>query len=294
MNAYQSRSLPLYGYDGPQTPDRVKGARIFSYDPSATWFTETNFGISTGNLPKLQRFTGKERDAESGLDYFGARYYGSALGRWASPDWSAKPQAVPYADLADPQTLNLYTYVLNNPLGWADADGHCPAEDQCSKITVTAEVTKEPTIKTDPPQGGKQTTTVEGQVQYTLKNGDKPMAGTPVHEDVSNKVSINGTPRSATTQTADNKTNPQGVIGDQVSHSLTLAPGPANTIMTTQVNKKDTTQVLTIDSPSGGKCTCTIQRTLTNNDGSGGASSEYQIILRTPETQSMTPKPPGQ
>ena len=51
------------------------------------------------------RFTGKERDAESGLDYFGARYYGGALGRFGSRDWSAIPQAVPSADLSDPQSL---------------------------------------------------------------------------------------------------------------------------------------------------------------------------------------------
>jgi RHS repeat-associated protein len=75
------------------------------------------------------RFTGKERDAESGLDYFGARYYGSALGRFMSPDWSATPQAVPYADFADPQTLNLYSYVRNNPFSKADPDGHCGLDD---------------------------------------------------------------------------------------------------------------------------------------------------------------------
>jgi RHS repeat-associated protein len=70
------------------------------------------------------RFTGKERDAETGLDYFGARYLSSAQGRWMSPDWSSTPQAVPYADLKDPQTLNLYSYVRNNPLSRADLDGH--------------------------------------------------------------------------------------------------------------------------------------------------------------------------
>ena len=63
---------------------------------------------------------------ETGLDYFGARYLSSAQGRWTSPDWSDKPEPVPYADLSDPQTLNLYGYVRNNPLGLADADGHCP------------------------------------------------------------------------------------------------------------------------------------------------------------------------
>ena len=62
-------------------------------------------------------FTGKERDAESGNDYFGARYYASAMGRFLSPDWSAKQDPVPYARLDNPQTLNLYAYLRNNPLG---------------------------------------------------------------------------------------------------------------------------------------------------------------------------------
>ena len=70
------------------------------------------------------KFTGKERDTESGLDYFGARYYASSMGRWMSPDWSAKEEPVPYSKLDDPQTLNLYGYVGNNPLSRADADGH--------------------------------------------------------------------------------------------------------------------------------------------------------------------------
>jgi RHS repeat-associated protein len=71
------------------------------------------------------KFTGKERDAETGLDFFGARYLSSAQGRFTSPDWSATPQPIPYADLSDPQTLNLYTYVRNNPLAHPDLDGHC-------------------------------------------------------------------------------------------------------------------------------------------------------------------------
>lgn len=53
-----------------------------------------------------------------------ARYYGSALGRFTSPDWSEKPQPIPYADLTNPQSLNLYGYVLNNPLSRVDPNGH--------------------------------------------------------------------------------------------------------------------------------------------------------------------------
>ncbi|WP_348261045.1 RHS repeat-associated core domain-containing protein [Telmatobacter sp. DSM 110680] len=74
-------------------------------------------------------FTGKERDAESGNDYFGARYYASSMGRFLSPDWSAKVAPVPYAKLDDPQSLNLYAYVRNNPLSRIDADGHY--DDKC-------------------------------------------------------------------------------------------------------------------------------------------------------------------
>ena len=47
------------------------------------------------------------------------------MGRFMSPDWSAKEDPVPYASLDDPQSLNLYGYVRNNPLARTDPDGHC-------------------------------------------------------------------------------------------------------------------------------------------------------------------------
>lgn len=70
------------------------------------------------------KFTGKERDAETNLDYFGARYFSSGLGRWMSPDWAATPANVPYAILSDPQSLNLYSYVRNKATAAIDVDGH--------------------------------------------------------------------------------------------------------------------------------------------------------------------------
>ncbi len=62
------------------------------------------------------KFTGKERDAESGLDYFGARYDASSLGRFMTPDPLGGQQI-------DPQTLNKYSYVGNNPLRYVDPNG---------------------------------------------------------------------------------------------------------------------------------------------------------------------------
>jgi RHS repeat-associated protein len=57
------------------------------------------------------RFTGKERDTESGLDYFGARYYGSSMGRFMSPD----PSGLEYADPKNPPKLESLQLRLEQP-----------------------------------------------------------------------------------------------------------------------------------------------------------------------------------
>jgi RHS repeat-associated protein len=71
------------------------------------------------------RFTGKERDDETGLDYFLARYLSSPMGRFTSAD-------APFADqhASDPQSWNLYTYVRNNPLRYVDPTGRCSRDAQ--------------------------------------------------------------------------------------------------------------------------------------------------------------------
>jgi len=89
------------------------------YSPFGTEYVITGAGVNH------YKFTSKERDSESGLDNYGARYYGSALGRFVTPDWSPKPVPVPFVDLHDSQTLNQYAYVRNNPLSKDDPDGHC-------------------------------------------------------------------------------------------------------------------------------------------------------------------------
>jgi RHS repeat-associated protein len=83
------------------------------------------YDCSVRHAPLTHKFTAKERDAESGLDNFGARYMGSSLGRFMTPDWSSAPMGVPYADFGDPQSLNLYSYAKNRPLTYIDRDGHC-------------------------------------------------------------------------------------------------------------------------------------------------------------------------
>ena len=74
--------------------------------------------MSCSNPPDPHYFTGKERDAESGNDYFGARYYNSSMGRFISPDHLFVDQHP-----EDPQSWNLYAYVRNNPLVMLDPNG---------------------------------------------------------------------------------------------------------------------------------------------------------------------------
>lgn len=93
--------------------------------------------LATANDATEHHFTQKEHDAESGNDYFLARYYTSGLGRFTTPDWSAQIVPVPYANLGDPQSLNLYAYVRNNPLTRMDADGHCDGW-VCEEVIASA------------------------------------------------------------------------------------------------------------------------------------------------------------
>lgn len=66
-----------------------------------------------------QKFGSKERDNETGLDHFGARYYGSIQGRFTSVD----PGSLGKRHLVNPQKWNRYSYTINNPLKYFDPDG---------------------------------------------------------------------------------------------------------------------------------------------------------------------------
>jgi RHS repeat-associated protein len=84
----------------------------------------TGFAICATVCFSQYGFTGKERDQESGLDYFGARYNSSSMGRFMSPDpgnIGASPK--------NPQTWNMYSYGLNNPLRITDPTGLYVCED---------------------------------------------------------------------------------------------------------------------------------------------------------------------
>jgi RHS repeat-associated protein len=105
-----------------------------------------------------------------------ARYYSSAQGRFTIPDWSAKEEPVPYAKLEDPQSLNLYGYVRNNPLSRFDVDGHCDSGGHPDLAGPCP-----PPPKTPDPAGVRQniSTTPNSQSQQKPAAGNQTQAAKP-------------------------------------------------------------------------------------------------------------------
>ena len=113
------------------------------------------------------RFTGKERDAETGLDYFGARYMSSAQGRLTSTD----PVIVTPARMLDPQMFNLYAYTRNNPLKFVDPDGrdlYLVNDDEEGRQRALAQINHHLTAKERANIGVR--TTADGRHQVYLKD----------------------------------------------------------------------------------------------------------------------------
>jgi RHS repeat-associated protein len=133
--------------------------------------------------PNTYKFTGKERDSESGLDNFGSRYNASTMGRFMTPDPLGGHNE-------DPQTLNRYAYVRNNPLSLTDPTGldfylKCDSADtsSCTQVQIDSSNAKSQTwvqadsngnaivVTSDSIRAGENTATVdENGVQINGSN----------------------------------------------------------------------------------------------------------------------------
>ncbi len=151
------------------------------------------------------------------------------MGRFMSPDWSAGPTAVPYADFNDPQSLNLYTYVRNNPLDRTDPNGHWCLfgwGTTCAKMPPTP----------PPPPPKPPAVVTPGTPQYNLTNAQDAARANPSNQPV-------GTPGSpdrktfcnmatcqivrATGTTTDALVNASGTPNLANTDAKTLANSPA-------------------------------------------------------------------
>jgi RHS repeat-associated protein len=251
--------------------------------------------IPNSNLPNCQgpgidatehHFTGKERDAESGNDYFGARYYSSAMGRFTTPDWSAKVVPVPYAQMGDPQSLNLYAYVRNNPIIRVDADGH---KDPCDINVTTVKVV----------QPGTGSITLDGQPQYgvvggakfQVTQGGKPLVGAPVSESNTTTRTVNGKPEPGQPHPKSTKTGPDGGVPDLIGDTKNTDGSAASTAAAksfydTSTVVSVTDQILTVSAPG---CTASFTDTRTVTSTPGQAPT---ITVTDPKPVPPPPPPP--
>ena len=250
----------------------------------------------TNTCAQNYKFQGKERDAETNNDDFGARYYSSQFGRWTSPDWSAIPVPVPYANLTNPQTLNLYVLVNDNPETFADLDGHCgqqaSGQQVCTKVKVEAKVEQKPTtvqnqmIKDVNGNVIAKATGVKGEIVDTVTVNGKPAPDVKVTEENQNTDTKNGQPVSSTLAQGKGSTNANGQIADTVgiyqptdgtkaTNSQIKSDFGTNTWISTD------TQTLTLTLPGGCTCSATSTRTLTNA-APEGPSSKYTLTTTQP------------
>jgi RHS repeat-associated protein len=230
----------------------------------------------------MQRYTGQQRDLEGPvLDFFGARYFQGAQGRFTSPDWSATPQPVPYADLADPQTLNLYSYVRNNPLAKRDLDGHVCAGDDCGDVKVTVTSDSEPHVIVNQQIGDQYKSGVGTTLTIKFSDSTGPLSGMAVKE--SNSVGsgkLVENPNPVTTKS-------QGQIKDVVMKAVASESDPKSSPSAGEVQEHvnsiplttSTTQVLTFTTPgangqTGSTCQATYTRTLSNTDSKGNLNTQ--------------------
>jgi len=107
------------------TQDPINSTRIVTDNAGTVVYSEAYApygGVQetwVDSFDPLAKFSGKERDAESQLDYFGARYYDREQYRFISVD----PMLVLQSAQADPQRWNLYSYCFNNPVNAIDPSG---------------------------------------------------------------------------------------------------------------------------------------------------------------------------
>ena len=272
----------------------------------------------TVTVPQNYKFEGKERDTETNNDDFGARYYSSRFGRWLSADWSAIPVPVPYANLTNPQTLNLYAMVSDNPETFADLDGHDPEQQtsggtgsttgqpcaqptspQCTaaspqqqsqaqnQVQVQASVIEQPKIVQGEKQAdGTSVTGVRGTIQDTITVNGKPLSGGAVSETNTSTVTLNGNVQPTRTIEGPASTNNAGQLNDTVG---LLAPArtaaqdkPLIQLLGTQAVTVTNKNTITFTVPGGSRYSATATRTLTNVGSNGRVNPSYTLSTSKP------------
>ena len=186
------------------------------------------------------KFTGKERDTESILDYLGARYHSSSLGRFMTPDEFWKD-----SHIGDPQSWNEYAYVRNNPLRYIDPsgegamDGSCYADgDSCG----TAGGGSQGQQQSQQQQGQQQLSVADVSkiIQQAQKSSSDPATiAFNIFNSLGNNASVTGEILRAAIKATGVKL--EGAAADLISHADSITKS-GNAVTVTSNSRYDTSQ----------------------------------------------------
>lgn len=228
-------------------------------------------GYPASDAVSLQ-FTGRERDGETGLDYFGARYFSGAQGRFTSPDDFTKDSHV-----ADPQSWNKYAYARNNPLRYVDPNGEeatvstsCTTNNQnqtTCNVNISASVAIYATAGSNLTQ--QQMNAAAGTIQNSIQGA---WTGQFQQDGVTYNVATNVNVQVVGSEAAGMQSGAQNVIG--------LSNGNASPTADSYVNPRSAFGAITGSGPDTGVWNI-------NNLGNGVAAHEFTHLLGTYDKPGM-------
>jgi len=221
--------------------DHLKSADVITSNLGAIqeesdYFPYGGEKVVTGSDINNYKFTGKERDTESGLDNFGARYDASSMGRFMTPDAFFKDSHV-----GDPQSWNEYAYARNNPLRYVDPNGeNATVSTSCSttnnQTTCNVNISASIAIYAAPGSGltQEQLSGAATTIQNTIQNA---WSGTVQQDGVTYNVSTQVSVQVAGSESEASKTGAQNVIGlsngpADAAHNANALTGPGNSLGT--------------------------------------------------------------
>ncbi len=195
----------LSNHLGSSTVELDEHARVLTYEEYHPYGTTAFHSRNTTDVrPKRYRYTGMERDSETGLNYHTARYYMPWLGRWCSAD---------PAGLVD--GVNLYEYAHDHPVVFRDVSGLQGSSRVDSTGSMDAGVrhpARGSTTQTSPPPAGmcSAQSTSWCDAPAADPNGTEPTGGTARDPTSAQPEPTGRTPRETTSSQRDDGHEPQG------------------------------------------------------------------------------------
>lgn len=261
-----------------------------------------NYDCTLRFASQAYKFTGKERDSESGLDNFGARYNSSAMGRFMSPD----QRRLSIRDLINPQKWNKYAYTINNPLRYFDPDGMEEIEVQLRAFIPQSSVAgfKGDNRGFTTAQNVTSRTSITVRVETDPSKSQNPLLNTP--KGVAGQTQFNPTGTTATqteglpTAQVSRDANGNVVINLKQDASNPLVPGAppitSDLTVTIPANASSVTTAGTVSGSPAFELNVSMEGgTDLNLPLQNAPSSTAGFVTSLPQTNSVlnfTPLPP--